>query len=372
VDIAEKDLGPIFNWEGIDESNDKSSPSETVGAVGMEGDYLELQEVPKPTSVSVSTQLQALDHGLAEHGGELVCHREYDSVPKRKADATYHASVKGANAMKNRYKDVLPCKRCQLAHRACSSCVLFVFSLDDDTRVRLTTLDNDYINANHVTLTVNGHNLWYIAAQGPMPNTVADFWQMTWDQSSQLIVMVTTEVEAGRTKCERYWPSEEGENGAISFGDYKISLLKQEGTRDYVVRCLRVHHLASGTKRTIWHMQFMAWPDHGVPPASSFLAFMDEITELRNRLLGADSSAPAWPTLVHCSAGIGRTGVLILVDAEILKLRYSLTPAPLDTLQDLREQRPGIIQTPDQYGFCYSVLRDVLLNQSNVAGSTAL
>ena len=105
-----KSLGPSFNWDGIDESNDKSSPSETVVAVGMEGDYLELQEVPKLETVSSSMQLQALDYGLSEQDEGLQCHLEYFSVPKRKADASFYASVKDGNGMKNRYKDVLPCK----------------------------------------------------------------------------------------------------------------------------------------------------------------------------------------------------------------------------------------------------------------------
>eukprot|EP00730_Choanoeca_flexa_P000698 TRINITY_DN10302_c0_g1_i1.p1 TRINITY_DN10302_c0_g1~~TRINITY_DN10302_c0_g1_i1.p1 ORF type:complete len:1408 (+),score=183.31 TRINITY_DN10302_c0_g1_i1:254-4225(+) len=348
ADISAKHFGPVFNWEGIDDSSDHAKSTETIVPMGMEGDYMELQEVPHIACVSKAQQSQALRAGQDIVKGEARYIGEYRAVNKRKHGATFQASMNGENARKNRYKDVLPY---------------------DDTRVHLSTANQDYINANHISFTINEHNLWYVGAQGPLPHTVADFWQMTWEQGSQLIVMVTEEVEGGRTKCERYWPSEQGENGAICFADFKISLLKEQSTRDYVVRGLRVQHLSTGESRTVWHMQFTAWPDHGVPPAAPFLAFMDEIIELRSRLLGADSSSPAWPTIVHCSAGIGRTGVLILVDVEILKLRYQLLPGPAETLADLREQRPGTIQTADQYGFCYSVLQDVLAKNQDAATS---
>jgi Notch-like protein len=274
-----------------------------------------------------------------------ACVGEFQLIQKKKQNASFRAAKADVNQRKNRYRDILPY---------------------DDTRVRLNSEKEDYINANHLSMNAAGRNLWYIAAQGPLKHTIKDFWQMVWEQGSKMIVMVAAEVEKGVVKCERYWPSEEGENGSVTYGSFKITLTKQAANDAYAIRGLRVKSMDSGEKRTIWHLQYTTWPDHGVPRSpGAFLAFIDEVNSVRTRLTGNDAAQPAWPTVTHCSAGIGRTGVLVLVETALAKIAAGETPDLGSLLVELREQRPSLVQTAAQYKFCFTALKEALLKQES-------
>jgi tyrosine-protein phosphatase non-receptor type 4 len=176
----------------------------------------------------------------------------------------------------------------------------------------------------------------YIAAQGPLPNTSCDFWQMVWDQHSSLVVMLTTKVERGRVKCHQYWPEM---YETILFGDLHVTCLKEEKTASFAFRefsLINPEH--NNEERHILHMQYIAWPDHGVPDDSS--DFLDFVMRVRQNRAGMVE-----PTIVHCSAGIGRTGVLITMETAMCLMEANQPVYPIEIVRQMRDQRAMLIQT---------------------------
>ncbi|MAS41851.1 MAG: hypothetical protein CML43_01685 [Rhodobacteraceae bacterium] len=384
-DVVVEEHKRNFDWEGIDDSEE--APGSVDGRALVEkGSFQSAVGTPRQQASAYLTPVAGMDYmdepSMQHHDGSYelerldlstisttkqsrhaqlafleeklevdpatnqpACIGEFQVIKKKKQDASFRAAKADANQRKNRYRDILPY---------------------DDTRVRLNSEKEDYINANHLSMNAAGRNLWYIAAQGPLKHTIKDFWQMVWEQGSKMIVMVAAEVEKGVVKCERYWPSEEGDNGSVTYGMFKITLTKSAANDAYAIRGLRVKNMDSGEKRTIWHLQYTTWPDHGVPRSpGAFLAFIDEVNSVRTRLMGSDAAQPAWPTVTHCSAGIGRTGVLVLVETALAKIAAGETPDLGALLVELREQRPSLVQTPAQYKFCFTALKEALLKQES-------
>uniref|UniRef100_A0A8C1TIW8 protein-tyrosine-phosphatase n=1 Tax=Cyprinus carpio TaxID=7962 RepID=A0A8C1TIW8_CYPCA len=232
------------------------------------------------------------------------------------------------NVSKNRYRDISPY---------------------DTTRVVLKGTD-DYINANFINMEIPGKGevKRYIACQGPLPGTCSDFWQMVWEQSATLVVMLTTQVERGRVKCHQYWPNV---SASGTYGGFQVTCVSEEGNSAYLLRDLTLTHLESKEERLICQMQYLAWPDHGVPDDSSdFLNFVSQVRSKR-------ADAPE-PVVVHCSAGIGRTGVLITMETAMCLIENGQSVYPLDIVRTMRDQRAMMIQTPSQYRFvCEAILK---------------
>lgn len=192
----------------------------------------------------------------------------------------------------------------------------------------------------------------YIATQGPLQTTTEDFWQMVLEEECTHIVMLTTVVERGRAKCHKYWP---GLNETFAFQYMTIKCICEETDdsgsfvfRDIVLSDIKVVLLILYTihfteffqndiHRDIKHMQYVAWPDHGVPDSPGlFLAFTEHVRESRSNSSG--------PIIVHCSAGIGRTGVLVLMETALCLIEANEPVYPLDIVQTMREQRAMMIQ----------------------------
>lgn len=264
------------------------------------------------------------------------------------------------NRAKNRYKNILPF---------------------DHTRVRLKDVDpnvpgSDYINANYIKNEegdgavpgVSGNevgqfNKCYIATQGCLPNTIGDFWHMVYQENTRVIVMTTKEMERGKNKCARYWP-EKGEIAEYG-GTWKVHALSCTETADYTLR----EFLLQGNKpnfmvaRRIYHYHFQAWPDHGVPSdPGCVLNFLHDVNARQELLAAAVTSntpntAPTMgPILVHCSAGIGRTGTFIVIDMILDQIKRHGLDCEIDiqrTIQRVRSQRSGMVQTEAQYKFVY-------------------
>uniref|UniRef100_A0AAY4CLN3 protein-tyrosine-phosphatase n=1 Tax=Denticeps clupeoides TaxID=299321 RepID=A0AAY4CLN3_9TELE len=232
------------------------------------------------------------------------------------------------NISKNRYRDISPY---------------------DATRVILKGLE-DYINANYINMEVPASGLLnrYIACQGPLPNTCSHFWQMTWEQGSTMVVMLTTQVERGRVKCHQYWPNP---STSSTYGNFQVTCLSEEGNSAYTVREMTLTNIETNEERQITQIQYMAWPDHGVPDDSTdFLNFVDLVRSTRQ---GKDP-----PVVVHCSAGIGRTGVLITMETAMCLIECNQPVYPLDIVRTMRDQRAMMIQTPSQYRFvCEAILK---------------
>jgi len=227
------------------------------------------------------------------------------------------------NERKNRYIDILPYDR---------------------TRVKLQG-ENDYINANYVTMEPGSElpRKW-IASQGPLEHTTADFWRMIRQNDISLIVMVTQLAERNRQKCHQYWPSL---SEKLNLESEKIEIImteESEQEKGVVERNFEMTDV-DDQKRIVKQLQFVTWPDHGVPnDPSDFMDFVLRVNELKNE-------SPESTTLVHCSAGVGRTGVTIMVDAAIENIRHLETNEPLLLLSEMRQQRPCLIQTPIQFKF---------------------
>ena len=232
------------------------------------------------------------------------------------------------------------------------------------SRVVLPQIGNDktttYINANYIK-GVDGENNDYIAAQGPTPQSVIPFWRMLWENEVKVIIMVTKLMERTTIKCSRYWPDKvnlTGQEGIIKYGDVIVRVVKAEKKPGYKLAELKVWKEVQPPRqikppRTIRHYWFDSWPDHGVPESPNAVVGM--LRDANN--IDPDHVAP-W--VVHCSAGIGRTGTFIGIDLgmKMIDSPKVVTVEPLNIIKNMRNDRGGMVQTPEQYEFLHTVLSD--------------
>ncbi|XP_070767375.1 tyrosine-protein phosphatase non-receptor type 3 [Enoplosus armatus] len=295
----------------------------------------------KPQSSGQSERVTTLEESMRQlergiQSGTLCFH--FENLYRRKPGLSLNCARLSENMDKNRYKDVLPY---------------------DATRVVLQGQE-DYINASHITVAppVSGVCLRYVAAQGPLPQTCTHFWQTVWEQQTHTIIMLTTLTERGRTKCHQYWPHPPE---VKDYGHMRVKCHSEECNLAYVTRQFTLTHTQRGEERAVTHLQYVAWPDHGVPDdPSDFLLF---ISSVRERRRGEE------PLMVHCSAGIGRTGVLITMETALTLLDEGRPVFPLDIVKTLRDQRAMMVQTTCQFQFvCEAIVR---VYKEKQEGSTA-
>lgn len=266
---------------------------------------------------------------------------EYERIPKKRlVDGECSTARLPENAERNRFQDVLPY---------------------DDARVELVpTKENNtgYINASHIKVSVSGIEWDYIATQGPLQNTCQDFWQMVWEQGVAIIAMVTAEEEGGREKSFRYWPRLGSRHNTVTYGRFKITTRFRTDSGCYATTGLKMKHLLTGQERTVWHLQYTDWPEHGCPEdLKGFLSYLEEIQSVRRHTNStSEPKSPNPPLLVHCSAGVGRTGVVILSEIMVACLEHNEVLDIPRVLDMLRQQRMMLVQTLNQYTFVYRVL----------------
>ncbi|XP_038631988.1 tyrosine-protein phosphatase non-receptor type 21 isoform X1 [Scyliorhinus canicula] len=265
---------------------------------------------------------------------------EYERVQKKNSAAECTIALLPENAERNRFPDVIPY---------------------DDNRVELVpTKENNtgYINASHIKAVVEGKEWNYIATQGPLQTTCLDFWQMVWEQGVAIIAMVTIEEEGGREKSFRYWPRLGSRNNSVTYGRFKITTRFRTDSGCYATTGLKIKHLLNGQERTVWHLQYTDWPENGCPEdIKGFRSYLDEIESVRRHTNSTtDSKNLDTPLLIHCSAGVGRTGVVILSEIMIGCLEHNATLNIATMLNLLRQQRMLMVQTIAQYIFVYKVL----------------
>ncbi|XP_059946278.1 tyrosine-protein phosphatase non-receptor type 22 [Mesoplodon densirostris] len=260
---------------------------------------------------------------------------------KYKADKTYPATEaeRPKNIKKNRYKDILPY---------------------DHSRVELSMItsdeDSSYINANFIKGVLGPKA--YIATQGPLPTTVLDFWRMIWEYSVLIIVMACMEFEMGKKKCERYW-AEPGEM-QLQLGPFSISCEAESKKSDYTIRTLQAKF--NSETRTIYQFHYKNWPDHDVP--SSIDPILELIWDVR--CYQEDNSVPI---CIHCSAGCGRTGVICAIDYMWMLLKDGIIPenfSVFSLIQEMRTQRPSLVQTQEQYELVYNAVLELFKRQMDV------
>ncbi|XP_051983972.1 receptor-type tyrosine-protein phosphatase F-like isoform X3 [Xyrauchen texanus] len=251
--------------------------------------------------------------------------QEYESIDPGQQFTWEHSNLE-VNKPKNRYANVIAY---------------------DHSRVVLTPVDgvpgSDYINANYI----DGYRKQnaYIATQGPLPETLSDFWRMVWEQRANTIVMMTRLEEKSRVKCDQYWPI----RGTETYGMIQVTMLDAVELATYSVRTFALYKNGSSEKREIRQFQFMAWPDHGVPEyPTPILAFL--------RRVKACNPPDAGPMVVHCSAGVGRTGCFIVIDAMLERMKHEKTVDIYGHVTCMRAQRNYMVQTEDQYIFIHEAL----------------
>ncbi|KFO30222.1 Receptor-type tyrosine-protein phosphatase T [Fukomys damarensis] len=260
---------------------------------------------------------------------------EYEALPEGQT-ASWDTAKEDENRNKNRYGNIISY---------------------DHSRVRLLVLEgdphSDYINANYI----DGYHRprHYIATQGPMQETVKDFWRMIWQENSASIVMVTNLVEVGRVKCVRYWPDD-----TEVYGDIKVTLIETEPLAEYVIRTFTVQKKGYHEIRELRLFHFTSWPDHGVPCyATGLLGFVRQVKFL--------NPPEAGPIVVHCSAGAGRTGCFIAIDTMLDMAENEGVVDIFNCVRELRAQRVNLVQTEEQYVFVHDAILEACL-----CGNTAI
>ncbi|XP_077411182.1 receptor-type tyrosine-protein phosphatase mu-like [Vanacampus margaritifer] len=298
---------------------------------------------------------------LLQHITQMKCaegygfKEEYESFLEGQS-APWDSAKKDENRMKNRYGNIIAY---------------------DHSRVRLQPQDgekgSDYINANYV----DGYHRpnHYIATQGPMQETMYDFWRMVWQENTAAIVMVTNLVEVGRVKCCKYWPDD-----SDIFGDVSVTLMETQLLSEYVIRTFAVEKVGDVVEsppvirvprpptanaslvfqrgvaeiREIRQFHFTGWPDHGVPlHATGLLGFI--------RRVKAKTPPTAGPTVVHCSAGAGRTGCFMVIDIMLDMAEREGVVDIYNCVRELRARRVNMVQTEEQYVFIHDAILEACL-----------
>ncbi|KAM8800535.1 receptor-type tyrosine-protein phosphatase delta isoform 10-T11 [Rhynchonycteris naso] len=272
---------------------------------------------------------------LADHierlkaNDNLKFSQEYESIDPGQQFTWEHSNLE-VNKPKNRYANVIAY---------------------DHSRVLLSAIEgipgSDYVNANYI----DGYRKQnaYIATQGSLPETFGDFWRMIWEQRSATVVMMTKLEERSRVKCDQYWPS----RGTETHGLIQVTLLDTVELATYCVRTFALYKNGSSEKREVRQFQFTAWPDHGVPEhPTPFLAFL--------RRVKTCNPPDAGPMVVHCSAGVGRTGCFIVIDAMLERIKHEKTVDIYGHVTLMRAQRNYMVQTEDQYIFIHDALLEAV------------
>uniref|UniRef100_A0A3B3ZWE5 protein-tyrosine-phosphatase n=1 Tax=Periophthalmus magnuspinnatus TaxID=409849 RepID=A0A3B3ZWE5_9GOBI len=259
---------------------------------------------------------------------------EYEDLKDVGRNQPLDTALLPENRGKNRYNNILPY---------------------DSTRVKLSHTDDDpssdYINASYIP----GYNFRreYIATQGPLPGTKDDFWRMVWEQNVHNIVMVTQCVEKGRVKCDLYWPRDQE---PLYYGDLIVQMSSESVLPEWTIREFRIcSEDQLGSSRVVRQFHYTVWPDHGVPETTqSLVQFVRTVRDYVNRSPGSG------PTVVHCSAGVGRTGTFIVLDRVLQQLDSTECVDIYGCVFDLRLHRGYMVQTEVQYSYLHQCVRDVL------------
>eukprot|EP00076_Gallus_gallus_P042192 XP_025007730.1 FERM and PDZ domain-containing protein 2 isoform X4 [Gallus gallus] len=282
-----------------------------------------------PTRIRPRTGIRHFIQGIKSRIENQEVLKEFTALEHVKPVDDCRTAKAPENRDKNRYQDILPY---------------------DKTRVPLGE-NNGYINASYIRTKVGEEEHFYIITQGPLPSTVADFWQMVWESESDLIAMMTKEVELGKVKSHRYWP--EPPHDSINLANFQLRLDSYQILEYFIIRIIEMINKQTDERRIVSHLQFTTWPDHSSAKLSEQLVkFICYMRKAHRR----------GPVVAHCSAGIGRSGVLLCVEILLSYIEKDLYFNIKHIVRDLREQRFGMIESKDQYLFCYEFVLQVLQN----------
>ncbi|EDO31805.1 predicted protein, partial [Nematostella vectensis] len=263
---------------------------------------------------------------------------EFEGVHEKNKRLTWVQSQKPENQMKNRFANVVAY---------------------DHSRVVLSLTENDqsshYINANYVD-TYNAMNA-YIATQGPLAKTISDFWRMIWEQNCRVIVMITNIIEKGRHKCAMYWPTKNRKTE--NHGPLTITFVQEETFAYYSIRTFEIKPNKDGTHYTqpmmVKQFHFTGWPDHGAPEPGFEFPVLDLIMKSTACVVPGTG-----PLVVHCSAGVGRSGAFIVIDSMIKRIHDNGDLDIFNFLAHIRNQRNHLVQEECQYIFIHDTLAEYI------------
>uniref|UniRef100_H2YIJ3 protein-tyrosine-phosphatase n=1 Tax=Ciona savignyi TaxID=51511 RepID=H2YIJ3_CIOSA len=267
---------------------------------------------------------------------------EYEEFKTVGRDQPTTVALLPENRGKNRYTNILPY---------------------DASRVKLSAIDDepgtDYINANFIPGN-NNRQREYIATQGPLPGTKEDFWRMVWEQDSRNIIMVTQTVERGKIKCDHYWPFD---NEPITVADYTLQMTSESILPEWTIREFKITHVNTepfyqqgADTRRIRQFHYTVWPDHGVPDtAETLVKFIRYVRRTIDR-----EAKHTGPTVVHCSAGVGRTGTFIAMDRLLQHLVDNNYVDIFGIVHQMRMHRIFMVQTESQYILVHQMVQDFI------------
>ncbi|XP_058887754.1 receptor-type tyrosine-protein phosphatase C-like isoform X4 [Acipenser ruthenus] len=305
------------------QKKNSDSSDESVELIGRDEEKQLLNVDP----ITADMLLDTYRRKMADEGRLFLS--EFQSIPRVFSKCAIKEARKNCNQSKNRYVDILPY---------------------DYNRAILSPINgeagSEYINASFI----DGYKepKKYIAAQGPKDETIDDFWRMIWEQQSSIIVMVTRCEEGNRNKCAQYWPTMERE--VEIFGELAVKLNEENKCPDYIIRKLTITNKnVNNSERVVTHIQFTSWPDHGVPDDPQLLL------KLRRRV-NSFNNVFSGPIVIHCSAGVGRTGTYIGIDAMIEGLEAEGRVDVYGYVVRLRRQRCLMVQVETQYILIHQAL----------------
>ncbi|XP_022102873.1 tyrosine-protein phosphatase 10D-like [Acanthaster planci] len=315
-------------------------PEEPVPAQAKENPYEMTTVMQSTTSRPIAVNRFAQHVARLSANNNKLFSQEYASLQSKGASESRKVSKYPENMAKNRYRNILP---------------------NDNHRVQLqNSMDgSDYINASF--LSGRNKDNEYIATQGPLPNTVSDFWQMVWEQQTAAIVMVTNLVENARVKSEQYWPND---NSQLTFNDVTVTHINTVTKPSWTIRTLELEK--NGETRVLHHYHFRSWGDHGVPSTPDpMLFFVRTFQEMQTSIAG--------PVVVHCSAGVGRSGTFVTLDILLRSLDQGEQFLDVyGTVANMRESRCYMVQTEDQYIFIHQVLLKAIQNPNQHPSSSMM
>uniref|UniRef100_A0A8B9UNQ9 protein-tyrosine-phosphatase n=1 Tax=Anas zonorhyncha TaxID=75864 RepID=A0A8B9UNQ9_9AVES len=276
-------------------------------------DFISCRNVHRPIPIQNFKQYYEMKTASGNH----AFFQEFEELKEVGKEQPKVEAELPANVSKNRYPHVLPY---------------------DHSRVKLSQLGEDphtdYINANFVPGYTSQQE--FIATQGPLKKTIEDFWRLVWEQNVCNIIMLTVCMENGRVLCDHYWPSE---SAPVSYGQVRVHLLAQSSSDEWTMREFKLWH-GLRAERHVSHLHYTAWPDHGIPESTTSIMTFREL--VRERI---QSAKDAGPTLVHCSAGVGRSGTFIALDRLLQQMKQEKVVDTFGVVYTLRMNRYQMIQT---------------------------
>uniref|UniRef100_A0A8D0ABL3 Tyrosine-protein phosphatase non-receptor type 9 n=1 Tax=Sander lucioperca TaxID=283035 RepID=A0A8D0ABL3_SANLU len=309
-----------WNQQLLAGQNGRVDPVDELVGIPVEDSSI---HVPGPESMRPQELLTHL--GRLQRSG---IHQEYEELRKEPPPGTFHCT---------NYKNGIITQNKELLHNS---------------------LGSDYINASFM----DGYKQRnaYIGTQGPLEKTYSDFWRMVWEQNVLVIVMTTRTDEGSRRKCGQYWPLEEG--GQEVYGHMAVVNQRVDNHTHYNHTTLELHNTETCEQRQVSHFQYLSWPDYGVPTSAvTLIDFLGAVKRQQRKMVKALGLQWAGhpqgpPMVVHCSAGIGRTGTFCALDICLSQLQDVGSLNVCQTVRRMRTQRAFSIQTPDQYYFCYNAI----------------